>query len=193
MNMNTDSLITFFQKKIAEIDKLNGLGLDNAEFQKWHATTLATCKRMGGDYALRFNEINYSPAIFFGDDDDDELFAHSYSSGLLNAKALLEAFVEELETWGYDSDSKVEKSKVAKSQQPAINVNVSQNQTQSQSISSPINLSVYNEETQEKLKELAKEIHKPNNRSKVTPIVKWLADKSVDALIALLPTLIKFE
>lgn len=151
------------------------------------------CRRMSGDYALRFDEISYTPAIFFGDDDDNELFARSYSSGLLNAKALLEAFVEELETWGYDGDSKAEKSKVAKSQQAAVNVNVSQNQTQSQSISTLINLSAYNEETQEKLKDLAEEIHKPNNRSRVAPIVKWLADKSVDALIALLPTMIKFE
>ena len=44
-----------------------------------------------------------------------------------------------------------------------------------------------------KLKELAKEINKPNNRGKVAPIVKWLADKSIDALIALLPSIIKFE
>lgn len=191
--MNTDSLITFFQKKIAEIDKLNGLGLDNAGFQKWRAAILATCKRMGGDYASRFDEISYMPAVWTIDGDNSELFAYAYDKGLLSAKALLEAFVEELETWGYDGDSKAEKSKVAKSQQPAVNVNVSQNQTQSQSISTSINLSAYNEETQEKLKELAEEIRKPNNRSKVTPIIKWLADKSADALITLLPTMIKFE
>lgn len=148
---------------------------------------------MGGDYASRFNRISYAPGIFFGDDNDNELFTRSYSNGLLDAKALLEAFVEELETWGYDGESEAERSKAAKNQQPTVNVNVSQNQTQSQSISSPINLSVYDKETQEKLKELAEEIHKPNNRSKVISIVKWLADKSTDALIALLPSMIKFE
>lgn len=191
--MNTKKLIDFFRGKISEVDDLKTSSFNDEKFKKWHATTLATCKRMGGDYALRFDDISYTPAIFFGDDDDNDLFAHSYSNGLLDAKALLEAFVEELEIWGYDGDSVVGKLKVAKSQQPAVNVNVSQDQTQSQSISNPINLSMYNKETQEKLKELAEEIHKPNNRSRVTPIVKWLADKSVDALITLLPIAIKFE
>lgn len=191
--MNTEKLIDFFRGKISEVDDLKTSSFNDEKFKKWHATTLATCKRMGGDYALRFDDISYTPAIFFGDDDDNDLFAHSYSNGLLDAKALLEAFVEELEIWGYDGDSVVGKLKVAKSQQPAVNVNVSQNQTQSQSISNPINLSMYNKETQEKLKELAEEIHKSNNRSKVIPIVKWLADKSVDALISLLPIAIKFE
>lgn len=191
--MDTNSLITFFKKKIAEVDVLNDLGLDSVEFQKWHATTLATCKRMGGDYASRFDEVSYTPAVWTIDNDNSELFAYAYGNGLLSAKALLESFVEELETWGYDDDSKVEKSKTTKTQQPAVNVTVSQSQTQSQHVSNSINLSAYDEETQKKLKELAKEINKPNNRGKVAPIVKWLADKSIDALIALLPSIIKFE
>ncbi len=189
--MNAEKLIDFFRGKISEVDDLKTSSFNDEKFKKWHATILATCKRMGRDYALRFDDISYTPAIFFGDDDDNDLFARSYSNGLLDAKALLEAFVEELEIWGYDGDSGAGKLKVAKSQQPAVNVNVSQNQ--SQSIPNPINLSMYNKETQEKLKELAEEIHKPNNRSKVIPIVKWLADKSVDALITLLPIAIKFE
>lgn len=148
---------------------------------------------MNGDYASRFNEIRYTPAVWSIGSNNSELFTCAYDKGLLSAKALLEAFVEELETWGYNGDSKVKKAEAAKNQQPTINVNISQNQTQSQSISNPINLSVYNEETQEKLKKLAEEIHKPNNHRKVIPIVKWLADKSVDTLITLLPTVIKFE
>lgn len=195
--MNAEKLINFFRGKISEIDDLKNLSLNDAKFKKWHATILATCRRMDGDYASRFDEISYIPAAWTLDGDNSELFMYSYNDGLLNAKALLEAFVEELEIWGYSNGSEdivaTEKSSSTNTQQPVVNFNISQNQTQSQSVSNPINLSMYNEEVQEKLKELAKEIRKPNNSGKIAPIVRWLADKSIDALITLLPTVIKFE
>lgn len=192
--MNTNSLITFFQGKIAEIDKLNGLDSDNVEFQKWRDTTLNTCKRMGGDYSTRFNDIRYTPGSFIIGGDNSGIFARAYNKGLQRARALLESFVEELETWGYDGDSGdiLATEKPKNIQQPVMNLNISQSQTQSQSASISISLSAYDEKTQEKLKELAGEIRKPNNYSKVAPIVKWLANKSTDALIALLPSMIKF-
>ena len=66
-----------------------------------------------------------------------------------------------------------------------LHLNLSQQQVQQ--IIQTINLDAYDDETKEKVNELFDELKKQEkNKSKISNIVKWLADKSVDALIAIL-------
>ena len=87
----------------------------------------------------------------------------------------------------------LDEDKMDYNQSTKLPININLSQTQSQSISNAIRLSEYDKETQKKLRELAQEVRKSNNSGKIAPIVWWLTDKSVDALIALLPAVIKFE
>ncbi len=188
-----DILIQKLQERFSEIEKLRLLSASNQEFKRWHRATQLTLEQTDTNSASSFKRIRFTPH-FTIEGDELESASRCYLDGLSEAESLLGAFIDTF--CGIDITNKNETpSANSKSAQPSISIvnNISQNQNQSQSVSISIKLSDYDKQTQEKLKELAREIRKPNNRGKVIPIVKWLADKGIDALIALLPSMIKFE
>ena len=101
---------------------------------------------------------------------------------------MIKSIIEELETWGYRGEQN-EGGEPAK--QPPhdsrVVLNLTISQQQAQQITQSINLSQYNPEVQQKVQELLDELKKESKKKpKIINVVKWLADKGADALIAIL-------
>lgn len=187
--MNTEKLIQFFTKKLEKIPELQNLNrYDEPEFATWWNTITSTCERMGQSYKQRADRIRFFPGVVIGGGDNSAAFARAYHSGLNNAEALIKSIIEELEMWGYESDD-THNSQSDKETKPdnKVILNLTISQQQAQQITQTINLSQYDEDVQLKVQELLEELKKETkNKSKIIEVVKWLADKGVDALIALL-------
>lgn len=180
-------LISKLQKQLSGIDGLRELDASSQEFKRWQYTTQFIFEQTGSNNARRFRSIRFTPNCTI---DGVELGSAEkcYSDGLDKAEALISAFTD-----AFNGMDNLDEDKMDYNQSTKLPININLSQTQSQSISNAIHLSEYDKDTREKLRELAQEVRKSNNSGKIAPIVKWLADKSVDALIALLPTMIKFE
>lgn len=180
----------YFKQKLNLLPELRKgrSSLYNPTFEKWWLSITATCERMGSKYKKRADNINFFPNVLTSGD-DSEWINKTYQSGLNQAEAFIETLMEELQTWGLDNsgDGKNISQVNGDDKRFPINLNVTVSQQQAQQIIQTINLDNYDDETKEKIEQLFSELGKhTKNKSKISNIVKWLADKSVDALIALL-------
>jgi len=176
----------YFKTKLEKLPDLRkyASSIDNPEFEKWWGSIKATCERMGPSYIKRANRIHFFPMVLAGGDNSAAI-SSMYQSGLNQAGAFLESLMEELQTWGLDT--------LLKNNQPSsndadkFNLYLTISQQQAQQIIQTINLDDYDEEVRERVQDLFAELKKKDkDKSKIATIVKWLADKSVDALIAIL-------
>ncbi len=177
----------YFKAKLVKLPELRKYqsSIDNPEFEKWWGSILATCERMGAKYKRRAEAIHFYPQVFAGGDDDRAYINERYQSGLNQAGAFLETLMEELQTWGLDDGHKDSSSR--QDQDKAFNLYVTVSQQQAQQIIQTINLDDYDDETKQQVTELLAELNKKNkDKVKISNIIKWLADKSIDALIAIL-------
>jgi len=164
--------------------------IDNPSFDKWWDSIEATCERMGSKYKKRADRINFFPGVLTSGD-DSVWINQSYQSGLNQAEAFLETLMEELQTWGLDkenpSDREYSGNGSLRQKNEAFNLFVTVSQQQAQQISQTINLDNYDEKTKQQVDNLFQELNKKTkDKGKIASIVKWLADKSIDALIAVL-------
>lgn len=139
---------------------------------------------MGNTYSKKAGEIHFTPMVYtmYGKVD----YIQPYNRGLDNAKVFLESTIEELELWGYAGENAGKKVK-AQDNKDGVVLNLSITQQQSQQITQSINLSQYDKEVQDKVQELLDELKKETkSKVKISNLIKWLADKGVDALIAIL-------
>ena len=185
-----EKFYNYFKLKLGAISDLMKYqsSINNPAFEKWWGSITATCERMGPRYKQRADRINFFPSVLTSGD-DSEWINQTYTSGLNQAEAFIETLMEELQTWGLDDSNNkkfTEKNKTNVEQSP-YNLYVTVNQQQAQQIIQTINLDKYDNETKEKVELLFSELSKLNkNKSKISNIVKWLANKSIDALIAIL-------
>lgn len=182
--------IDYFTGKLRDLPELRKRhsSTDNPAFEKWWGSIQATCERMGDTYLRRSKRIRFFPMIL-GGSSDDYYINESYQSGLNQAEAFIETLIEELQTWGLNTTSDKESGTTSRQspQAPTYHLHLNLSQQQVQQIIQTINLDAYDDETKEKVNELFDELKKQEkNKSKISNIVKWLADKSVDALIAIL-------
>lgn len=178
----------YFATKLEKLPELrrHNSSLDNPAFEKWWGSIIATCERMGSKYKQRADRISFFPNIL-GSGDDSEWINKRYQSGLNQAEAFIETLMEELQTWGLDSPSIGREKSSDTDNQKTFNLFLTVSQQQAQQIIQTINLEEYDEETKRQVNELFAELNKKEkDKSKVASIIKWLADKSVDALIAIL-------
>lgn len=185
-----DRYIDYFTNKLKDLPELRkgSSSVDNPAFEKWWGSIKATCERMGDTYLQRARKIRFFPSVL-GGSRDDYYISQSYQAGLRQAEAFIETLIEELQTWGLNDSLNTQShaSGQRSSQAPTYNLHVNLSQQQVQQIIQTINLDAYDEETKEKVTELFDELKKQEkDKSKISNIVKWLADKSVDALIAIL-------
>jgi hypothetical protein len=185
--MDTTKLINIFENKLKKVSELRGLGdASNPEFVTWWNTVTSTCERMGKSYKQKTDSITFTPSFISWDGDESAEFARAYERGLDQAVALIKSIIEVLETWGYEAETKSTHG-VVKSSEGKITLNLAISQQQVQQISQTINLAQYDADVQEKVEELLGELKKENkDKARIVSIVKWLADKGVDALIAIL-------
>lgn len=186
--MNTDKLIQFFTTKLEKIPELKNLNNKDSTFTTWWNTITSTCERMGESYKKRADRIRFYPSVITMGGDNSAAYARSYQSGLNDAEAFIKSVIEELETWGYggegDKDNEAAKQSAPDSK---VVLNLTISQQQAQQITQTINLSQYDPEVQQKVQELLDELKKESkDKPKIISVVKWLADKGVDALIAIL-------
>lgn len=178
----------YFKSKLAKLPELRqySSSLDNPDFEKWWNSILATCERMGEKYKQRAEKIHFFPQIL-GSTDDDFYIRKRYQSGLNQAGAFIETLMEELQTWGLDDNSAHTSSSIRSDQDKSFNLYLTVSQQQAQQIVQTINLDEYDDDTRQKVNDLLAELNKKDkNKSRIANIIKWLADKSVDALIAVL-------
>jgi hypothetical protein len=184
-----DRYIDYFTNKLKDLPELRkgNSSIDNPAFEKWWGSIKATCERMGETYLQRARKIHFFPSVL-GGSRDDYYISQSYQSGLNQAEAFIETLIEELQTWGLnDSANMRPEAANAHSQAPTYHLHVNLSQQQVQQIIQTINLDAYDENTRAKVNELFDELKKEDkDKSKISNIIKWLADKSVDALIAIL-------
>lgn len=186
--MDADKLIVFFTKKLEEIPQLRQLNsTDEPAFNTWWNGVKATTERMGKEYVSRASDVNFwGSSVIIGDYSAAEE-KQDYLRGLDQAQSFLEALIEELGLWGF----KGQLPKTTDNKHPAPNRNVILNltisQKQAQEITQTINLSQYSQEVQNCVKQLLEELKKQEkDKTKIVGLVKWLADKGTDALIAIL-------
>lgn len=185
-----DRYIDYFTNKLKDLPELRkgDRSTDNPAFEKWWGSIEATCERLGDTYLQRARKIHFFPMVL-GGGRDDYYIAQRYQSGLNQAEAFIETLIEELQTWGLNDSTSMSSSTsgVRSNQSPTYHLHVNLSQHQVQQIIQTINLDAYDDDTKEKVTELFEELKKQEkDKSKISSIVKWLADKSVDALIAIL-------
>lgn len=182
-----EKYIEYFREKLTKLPELREYStiVDNSGFEKWWNSILATCERMGEKYKRRADRIHFYPQVFVGAGDDSAYINERYQSGLNQAGASLETLIEELQTWGLDDGNN--KSSSRAKPDPGFNLYLTVSQQQAQQIIQTINLDDYDNDTKEKVTELFAELNKKDkDKPKISNIIKWLADKGVDALIAVL-------
>lgn len=184
--MNTEKLIQFFQTKLEKVPEIKNLNDDdNPEFTTWWNTVTSTCERMGESYKRRADSIHFYPGVVIGGGDNSAAYARAYQRGMGEAEALIKSIIEELETWGYESNAPHASTQTSPQDKVTLNLTISQQQVQQ--IAQTINLSQYDDDVQEKVQELLDELKKETkDKPAIINIVKWLADKGADALIAVL-------
>lgn len=185
--MNTNKLIQFFTTKLNIIPELRRLDAENPIFSTWWNTIISTCERMGESYATRAERIDFYPSVVFGNGDRTQ-YSRAYQHGLNDAEAFIKSLIEELETWGFNDQPNIKTSANSPlNDENNVILNLTISQQQIQQITQTINSSQYGAEVQEKIQELLSELKKETkNKTKIIETVKWLADKSSDALIAIL-------
>jgi len=180
--MNNEKIVEFLKSKKDKIEHLKTLSRDDVEFRSWYESLQATAERMGQSYKTRVNSWNFWPSFYIPGQPDNS--REEYLNGLSEAEASLESMIEEIELWGEPASTKPTSSK--KSEKDVI-FNLTISQQQAQQLSNEIEIEQYEPEVREMIKDLLQELQKKNkNRDKIVSIVKWLADKSVDALVALI-------
>lgn len=178
----------YFQEKLKKVPELRAYQscLDNPEFDKWWGSILATCDRMGPAYKKRADNISFFPGVLTSGDDSAHINKR-YQSGLREAEGFIENVMDELQTWGLDTPANSIESDTANINDKPFNFFLTVSQQQAQQIIQTINLEDYDDETKRQVNDLFQELNrKEKNKEKIKDIVKWLADKSIDALIAIL-------
>lgn len=155
----------------------------------WWNSIKAALQRMGKIYADRANEVNFWPnVVVWGGGDNSGVNHAAYLGGLNQAQSFLEVLVEELKEWGFEGGESASKSNHASAaHKEAVVFNLTISQQQVQQITQTINIAQYDEDVQNCVYQLLDELKKKDkDKTKIIGLVKWLADKGADALIAIL-------
>ncbi len=183
--MNTDSLIKFFEEKLKEVEKMISLSRNNIEFKVWKNSIVDTYERMGESYTKHIKEISLSSksgvVIPECDPDYNSRDREKYIQIIKTIETEIRSTIKSLEKWGYQQTH----TRPDDSKDNRVTINNINQQTQNNL--QTINLSQYDQQTQNKIQELYDELgKKKQNKETIRGILKWLADKGIDALIAIL-------
>lgn len=183
-----DSLkaIDLINKQAAKIDEIIELDYRDPKVNSWESFTEQLLVHSFGkphDNLIKFSyTLNSGGPIIMGMSDRE--WQENYVKSMENMKELLLSFAEQLELFSpvlhLDRNSEEKK-------QPIIQ-NFYITQSQAQRIENTINIEEQPTEVKERVEELLSELkkEKTKDKSKISEIIKWLADRSIDVLIAIL-------
>ena len=182
--MNTDSLIKFFDEQLKKVEKMRSLTDKDKDFIVWKREIVDTYKHMGESYAEHIERICLSGAKVFlpkNNPDYDRYVYEQHQQEITMIDTELQTTIKSLERWGYQQTH----TRPDDSKDNRVTINNINQQTQNNL--QTINLSQYDQQTQNKIQELYNELGKEKqNKETIRGILKWLADKGIDALIAIL-------
>jgi hypothetical protein len=181
-----EKFVEIVDKKLRQLEGLQNFTYESSEFKVWHNTTKELIALTYGEKSRQYQEFCTHMHIstnIFGTSPQEE--AYAYKKGLEQDKATLLALKENVETYGL-SETVTESSKDIK--RSSITQNFYLNQTQVQAVKNELNIEALDAETKSKLTDLLGELEKPSNKdkAKIRELIKWLADKAIDVLLALI-------
>ncbi len=108
-----EKIIARLRQAIAEIEGLDGETYDSPDHQQWERrTSVAIAHLFGKDsgHVSEFQHVRFFPGAI-GSDTPESVYREAYDDGLVNAKKLLEAMIEEVEEfWDDKAKAKPEPS-----------------------------------------------------------------------------------
>lgn len=185
-SLDSPKAIELIKKQADKIDEIINLGYQDPKVNSWENFTEQLLVHTFGkphDNLTNFRSTLHSGGpIRIGMSDYE--WQGNYVNSMQNMKELLVSFIEQLELFT-PSLSRNEKNEEKK--QPIVQ-NFYITQSQAQQIENSINIEGQSAEVKEKVEELLNELkrEKTKNKTKIGEIVKWLADRAIDVLIAIL-------
>lgn len=95
-------------RALESIGTLTGLNVDSPEFIRWRrGTKVAVSNSFGetSEHVREFDAIRYFPFFYIVDVDRSAEIAHTYRDGLIEASALLQSMIDEIEEYWEDDNS----------------------------------------------------------------------------------------
>jgi len=178
--------IELIKKQIDKIDEIINLEYNSPKVRAWESFTEELLVNVFGK--PHNNLDNFRSTLHSGGPIrigmSDQEWQENFVRSMQDIKELLASFTDQLELFAPAASG--EKTKEQPKSQLVQNFYISQ--LQAQRIENLINIEEQPEEVKVKVEELLSELkkEKTKNKSKIAEIVKWLADKAIDVLIAII-------
>ena len=176
MNFDKDSLLKFFNDKLAEAENIDAAN-DEVSLERWWANTRRCCEKMGNDYLELLGNVSFHSGVYLMGEADFNRSADRSArvSGLKQAKNAIRKIIDDLDTFGYEPNTTQEKPTNRKDM--VVNINNAQN------MNINIKISDFNAETQNNIRELQAELSKKKkNKEAIKKILAKLGETGLDAL-----------
>lgn len=173
-----------FKRQIQKIDHLLTLKHDDPEIDAWENFTEQLIIQAFGKPCINLNayySARHGGPIHFGMSENE--CQENYIRSRQGLKKLFEGFIDQLELLDFSKNSNEPSTASHKTIQ-----NIYITQSQAQQIENTLNIENQPAEVKEKVEELLGELKKKEtkNKNKVAETVKWLADRAIDVLIAII-------
>lgn len=179
MDFDKDSLLQFFNHKLAEAEKIDAAN-DEDSLERWWSNVKRCCEKMGPEYVQLLGDVRFHSSVYLMGNPDFNSGADESAriSGLGQAKNNIQKVIDDLETFGYKPTA-VSKALRKPTSKTVNNFNINQSQRMSVSI----NISDFDSETQKNIRDLQSELaKKKKNREVIKKILAKLGETGLDAL-----------
>jgi len=186
--MEKEQLLQILKDKREKIDDLEKLKYNSEEFTQWHDSVENILRKAFGDKSAEytnFSKIHFLAMVLTmrgGDNSAED--QEAYISGLKKARSKLASIIEQIELFDYSNKTKSEKQ----NNKTGLIQHFHFSQSQIQQIENKIDIQTLDPEVKKQLDLLFRELSKEEgkNKLKIGEIIKWLADKAIDVLIAII-------
>ena len=182
MEFTTENLTDFFNKKLAEAEKIDAIN-DERGLERWWSGVKRCGALMGKDYAELLGDIRFhAGAYLMGNPEfNDQADMDARERGLEEAKNNIGKVLDDLSLFGYLPEKGDQGKKKMTKTEKSINNLVTINNSQTSNIT--ISISDFDSETQKNIKDLQAELQKKKkNKAAIKKILTKLGETGLDAL-----------
>ncbi|MBR2994419.1 hypothetical protein IKF32_00675 [Candidatus Saccharibacteria bacterium] len=182
MELTTESLITFFKRKLSEVDQLD-IENDEKGVERWWSNVVRCGGRMGKEYLELLGDVRFhAGAYLMGEPEyNKRLDIDARINGVEEAKNNIGKVLDDLSEFGYSPENDESDVKVGQGAAEKYINNVMVSTHQSANV--VINLSEFDKNTQNIITELQNELKKKQkNKEMIKKLLGKLAETSLDAL-----------
>ena len=178
MELNTENLIKFFKARLEDAKSIDPVA-DEKKMERWWEKCLFCAEHMGEIYKKKLSGVMFGPQVITYRDDwslsDYTVYERARVEGFEDAKNKINIVIEDLEVFGYFGNFTLPTNHNA-------GISISNNNFQQQSNTVKIDISAYDPEVQECIKELVKELKGKKDKSKIKKLLAKLTDVGLDVL-----------